>query len=310
MEKEGSGKKDVERKNTVYRLASSLISALTHLLRNVQAPIYWACIVSLAKKEIAKDRYNMVLRRQIGAYNTVTNYFTAPAARLTYDGWGPLVCEGNLRRRVHAQLAGGAQPVFGADPLTTDNEIIYPVVYPYDTAKPVEVVQGTRESETIKLDSIHVKIRANIHESAQNAYTRQIFATFALFRVRKDFTASAAIPTLRQLFALGKFRPWNYSSKIDTIEARLQEGWRVTKLAETSVHFKPDDRYPNTKFTSITWKPKSSVTHEFIPNSNDGDSLKYKYLFAARSNIPNTGQNAVVDCQPTFHAVVFVNYHE
>jgi len=265
----------------------------------------------IAKKEIAKDRINLVLRRQINAYNPVTNLFTVPALKLTYDGWGPLVIENNLRMRVSESLAGGGAPVFANDPYTVDDEVIYPMVYPFNTALPVMPINGTRATDEIKIDSIFVKIRAHIKESTANAYTNKISATFALFRVTKDYTVSTTLPTVRELFAAGRYRPWNYSSKIDTpTQELLGEPWKIRKLAEKTTFFVSDDRYPKTTFLSMAWKPKSSVSHKFIEGRSNGDSLQHRYLFAARCSTPNVVDAVVVDCQPQFHACVFLNYHE
>lgn len=271
-------------------------------------------MVSLAKKEIAKDRVNLTLRRQINAYDPATNHFAVPVAALTFDGWGPLVIEDNLRLAADVYLATNSQPVFTNNPLTTDNEVTYPQIYDVNTALPVipvSTLNGTRQGPAVRIDSIHVKLRVELHESTALAYTSSSTATFAIFRVQKDFATSSTIPSVRELFAAGRYRPWNYSSKIDTpTEELLGEPWKIKKLAERTVILKTHDAFPRAKFTSLTWKPKSSVMHKFIANSADGNSLEYKYLFAARSNIPNIATGTIQDCQPTFHAVVFLNYHE
>jgi len=265
----------------------------------------------IAKKEIAKDRINLVLRRRIHAYDPATNYFTLPADKLTFAGWGPLVLEENLRLRVSSTLPGGGQPIFANNPETIDDESIYPMVYPFDTALPVTPTQGTRATDEIMIDSIHVKVRVQQNESVQNAYCRGIVSEYALFRVTKDYLVSTALPTTPTLFAGGKFRPWDYNSKMaDDALLNVQEPWKIRKLASVTVTTKPDDRFPDTKFVSFTWKPKNAVHHKFIQGRPNGDSLKHRYLLAARCTTPNVVLATIADCQPTFHMCAFINYHE
>ena len=201
--------------------------------------------------------------------------------------------------------------MFASDPLTVDNEVVYPMIYPADTALPVIPKMGCRTGDTIKIDSISVKLRVRMKESTQNAYSNKIEATFALFRVHKNYVVSNAIPAVRELFAAGRYRPWNYSSRIDTpTEELLGEPWKIKKLVEKTFYLTSDDRYPYVKSHTMFWKPKHAVTHKFIQGSADGYSLEYKYLLAARSNMPNVVDAAIQDCQPSFHACVFMNYHE
>ena len=197
--KRGGARRKKKYSISISKLKSKAVDSL--LERRIQ---------ELSKVEIARDVLKLTLRRQINAYNSVTNQFTIPAAKLTFDGWGPLVVESNLRLAVAQSLATGTQPVFASDPLTVDNEVVYPMIYPADTALPVIPKMGCRTGDTIKIDSISVKLRVRMKESTQNAYSNKIEATFALFRVHKNYVVSNAIPAVRELFAAGRYRPWNY----------------------------------------------------------------------------------------------------
>lgn len=258
---------------------------------------------------IAEQVHNKELDKLISRKYLYTQY--DPYDNL-FIGSQPIDWEGNIVRMYNIRKTDNAtvaNTVVVNDPDTMRNETTQAAEDGANIIAPIYTMNGHRLGDIINVHAVSALVRIHVVRNESNeipvSYTDRVKLRFGFYLYRKvtanGILDSTNIPDIRSVV---KWNPFGYSSKLDNLEAGVQQGLpyatrnlamlmnseKTTKLIEKEVTVKVPlgpVNVPEYRQYRIYKEFKDPIEIQYSPLSQDGDDvLNHQLFWAIRSDLP------------------------
>lgn len=282
-------------------------------------------IVRLAKKEINKNRVNLIDRNYYyGQFDPVTNFFTG-GRRIFYSG------EILGLARIDKQDINFVANQPDADPMEASGPRQELDGDGAQQGGITSTEHGRRKGDMVKIKGFTVGLKAWLDRmpfdpdsdwfqtAANGSFVRTLPETIILrWRIVMVTDAQAPVdpaiqvhPTAVELLPLHSF---GYSSSLDDIEKNATLLIKKRTLAKGSMSFNVRDQINKDKTMQRYFKMKTAITQKYLPADQNGrQSVSHRFYWVIRSNVPHMAGTQNIDYSqfaPRVHVCLKTHYYE